>query len=140
MNKSLPTIAVLGASGLIGEIVASRLARKGFPIVPIARRLSRAQKAEFETVAVECSFISFDAVALAHIFSKNKVDIVVNCVGVLQDGPRGKTDDVHRAFVERLLTALGSQEGPLLLIHLSIPGDSRDDRTRFSQTKRAAER
>jgi nucleoside-diphosphate-sugar epimerase len=140
MSKRLPTIAVLGASGLIGEAAASRLSQDGFPVVPIARRFSQAQKAAFGTAAVECPIVALDADALAKIFTENEIDIVVNCIGVLQDGHRGSTEVVHRAFVAHLTTLLASRAEPALLIHLSIPGNSKDDRTSFSRTKREAER
>lgn len=140
MNKPLPTIAVLGASGLIGEATASWLAREGFPVVPIARRFSPAQKAAFGASAVECGIVELEEDALARIFTENGIDIVVNCVGILQDGPRGHTDAIHRAFVQRLAATLGSRSDRPLLIHLSIPGNSEDDHTSFSRTKREAER
>jgi uncharacterized protein YbjT (DUF2867 family) len=139
LNMPLPPIAVLGASGLIGEAVAARLLQDGFPVVPIARRFTPAQKAAFGEVAVECPFVA-DTDALAKIFARNKVEIVVNCVGVLQDGHRGSTAAVHRDFVSRLLALLGAKARPDLLIHISIPGDAKDDRTSFSRTKREAER
>ncbi|HZB90052.1 MAG TPA: SDR family oxidoreductase [Stellaceae bacterium] len=140
MSTPLPAIAVLGASGLIGEAVASRLLQEGFPVVPIARRFNAAQKTAFAKGVVECPLVALDAAALARVLAAHDVEIVVNCIGVLQDGHRGSTDAVHRAFVERLIAALGSRAEPVLLIHLSIPGDSEDDPTSFSRTKRAAER
>jgi uncharacterized protein YbjT (DUF2867 family) len=140
MSTPLPTIAVLGASGLIGEVVATFLLQEGFPVVPIARRYSEAQNATFGAAAVERPIVALDAAALAQIFDEHKIDIVVNCVGVLQDGPRGNTDVVHRAFIERIVTVLGSFQEPRLLIQISIPGDSVDDRTSFSRTKRDGER
>jgi uncharacterized protein YbjT (DUF2867 family) len=140
MTVSLPVIAVLGASGLIGEAVALQLLREGFPIVPLARRFSLAQKAAFGAVAVECPLVSAAPDVLSRIFAENKIAIVVNCVGVLQDGRRGSTEAVHRVFVERLLTVLGAGNEPKLLVHLSVPGSSQDDRTSFSRTKREAER
>jgi uncharacterized protein YbjT (DUF2867 family) len=136
----LPTIAILGASGLIGEAVATRLRQGGFPVVPIARRFTEAQRNAFGRAAVECSFVAFDADALKWLFAEKKIDIVVNCVGVLQDGPRGNTETVHRDFVARLLASLAAKAEPALLIHVSIPGAVGDDRTPFSRTKREAER
>jgi uncharacterized protein YbjT (DUF2867 family) len=139
MAEPLPTIAILGASGLIGEALACGLAQEGFPVVPIARRFTRAQKNNFGSAGIEMPFAAFDADALAQLLAENRIDIVVNCVGLLQDGPRGDTDAVHRAFVEQLVQAIGSREWPTVLVHLSIPGDSADDRTAFSKTKRAGE-
>ena len=136
--NALPTIAVLGASGLIGEAIATRLLQDGFPVVPVARRFTAAQRNAFGKIAVECPFVTLDADALARLFADNRVEIVVNCVGVLQDGPRGSTQTVHHDFVARLLTAIGVRDG--MLIHVSIPGNAEDDHTTFSRTKRAAER
>jgi uncharacterized protein YbjT (DUF2867 family) len=140
VDKPLPAVAVLGASGLIGAAVASFLAREGFPVVPIARRFSPAQKAALGTLAIERPIVALEADALAQLFTETGIDIVVNCIGVLQDGHRGGTDTVHRVFAERLVTALGSRQRPALLVQLSIPDSDRGDRTAFSRTKRAAER
>lgn len=140
MSKPLPTIAVLGSSGLIGEAVASRLSQDNFPVVPIARRFTPAQKNAFGKAAIECPIVALDVNALTQIFTENKIDIIVNCIGVLQDGPRGSSEAVHHAFVTRLITSLESRSEPALLIHLSIPGNSTDDQTPFSRTKREAER
>jgi uncharacterized protein YbjT (DUF2867 family) len=140
MAQPLPTIAILGASGLIGQTIALRLSTEGFPIVAVARRFSPAQQAAFGSVALECPFVSSPTDVLGPILIANSVDIVVNCVGVLQDGPHGSTQAVHRAFVERLVALLGSRNEPALLVQLSIPGTSEDDPTSFSRTKRDAER
>jgi uncharacterized protein YbjT (DUF2867 family) len=66
--------------------------------------------------------------------------VVVNCVGILQDGAGGSTEEVHGRFVERLVAALRLLDPPALLIHIGIPGRAGDDRTAFSRTKRRAER
>jgi uncharacterized protein YbjT (DUF2867 family) len=134
----LPTIAVLGASGLIGEAVVTRLVQDGFPVVPIARRFTVAQRTAFGKIATECPFVTYDTNALAQIFAEKKIEIVVNCVGILQDGPRGNTQAVHHDFVAKLLQAIGTQRG--MLIHVSIPGAAETDQTSFSRTKREAER
>lgn len=141
MAGSLPPIVVLGASGLIGQAVATDLARKGFPVIAIARRFTPAQKAAFADRAVEYPIVSLTAEALSTLFSQHRAEIIVNCIGTLQDSPqRGKARDVHIGFISRLVEALTSAREPRLLIHLSIPGDDRDDRTAFSTTKRQAER
>ena len=136
----LPVVAVLGASGLIGETIATGLAREGFSVVPIARRFTRAQWAAFGSTSVECPLVDLEAPALAQIFTENRIDIVVNCVGVLQDTTRDRAEVVHHAFVERLVGTLEVNSKARLLIHLSIPGSSESDKTLFSTTKRAGER
>jgi uncharacterized protein YbjT (DUF2867 family) len=132
-----PTVAVLGASGLIGQGVAEDLIQSGFQVVAVARRFTAAQRAAFGGAAIEAPFVGFDAERLAQLFAD--IDIVLNCVGVLQDGPRGRTGDVHAGFAARLVAALKAQQRPVLLLHLSIPGGAETDATAFSRSKREAE-
>jgi uncharacterized protein YbjT (DUF2867 family) len=139
MGAPSPTVGILGAAGLIGAAVASWLAQEGLPVVAIARRFTAAQKASFGAAAVEWPFVGLDTASLATLLADHRVDVVVNCVGVLQDGPAGTTEEVHRRFVERLAAALSLSADPRLLVHVSIPGSAADDRTRFSRSKRAAE-
>jgi uncharacterized protein YbjT (DUF2867 family) len=140
MSKTQPTIAVLGASGLIGQAVADNLIRQGFSVTPITRRFTTAQRSGFGTTAIESSFVDLDVASLATLISDANADLVVNCVGILQDGAHGQASDVHQGFVARLIDAIAAQPRPPLLIHLSIPGAPDDDKTVFSQTKRDAER
>src|SRR5262249_10743687 len=66
------------------------------------------------------------------------IDVVVNCLGVLQDGPGSDTTAVHRDFVARLLKAIGESGRAIRLVHISIPGADETDRTAFATTKREA--
>lgn len=139
MSEPLPTIVILGASGLIGEAIASELRRNDFSVVPIARRFNFAQRNSFGLAAIEAPIVALTAGALANLLSESKPDIVINCVGVLQDSGRGTTDEVHQGFVARLVDALSRQHQTTLLMHISIPGREDEDQTPFSLTKRKAE-
>lgn len=140
MDRPEPGIAVLGASGLIGGAVADHLLARSYRVVPIARRFTPAQAAAYAGIGVERPIVGLDAQALAELFAAEAIDIVVNCIGVLQDGARGGTDEVHRRFTARLLEALALLADPVLLVHVSIPGRPGDDATAFSLSKRDAER
>jgi uncharacterized protein YbjT (DUF2867 family) len=132
------SILVLGASGLIGRYVTDDLRARGFRVIGIARKFSASQKAsEFD---VELAVMSMDAASLARLLRDHAVDVVVNCIGVLQDGPRSDTGAVHRDFVARLLQAIRDTGRIIRLVHISIPGAAHEDRTAFSRTKREAER
>lgn len=130
------TVAIFGASGLIGEGVASGLHEVGIRTVPIARRFTAAQRGRFAGAAIEIDFIGLNRSELATFFLRHPVDVVINCVGVLQDGPSGRTQDVHVEWIARLLTAMPENA---LLIHLSIPGQPANDCTAFSRSKRQAD-
>lgn len=133
-----PKIILLGASGLIGRFVTDELRRRGFHVTGVARRFSASQKTSSFDVAMP--ILSLDAAALSALLEERGADLVVNCLGVLQDGPGSNTRAVHRDFVERLLRAIRDSRRRVLLVHISIPGAAVDDGTAFSQTKREAER
>lgn len=134
----LPVIAVLGASGLIGEAVARSLIAEGFSVVAVARRFTAAQRAAFGSAAVEAAFVDMGAGGLGALLAARDVEIAVNCVGILQDGPRGRTADVHEGFAARLTSALQQGGERRLLVQLTIPRGGTDS-TAFSRTKRGAE-
>jgi uncharacterized protein YbjT (DUF2867 family) len=131
-------ILVLGASGLIGRFVTDDLRARGFRVAGVARKRSAAQKAS--ELDLELPVMSMDAAALARLLRDHAVDLVVNCIGVLQDGPGSDTNAVHRDFVARLLQAIRESGRAIRFVHISIPGTANEDRTAFSQTKREAER
>lgn len=132
------TILVLGASGLIGRFVTDDLRIRGFRVVGLARTLSSAQR--MNALDIELPILSLDASVLTRLLSEHAADVVVNCLGVLQDGPGSNTNAVHRDFVARLLQAIASSGRAIRLVHISIPGTAEADRTAFATTKREAER
>jgi uncharacterized protein YbjT (DUF2867 family) len=131
-------ILVLGASGLIGRFITDDLRARNFQVVGIARRYALSQNADARDL--ELPVMSMDAAALARLIGEHEIDLVVNCLGVLQDGPGSDTSSVHRDFVERLLRAIRACGRAIRLVQISIPGAPDEDRTGFSQTKREAER
>ncbi|MGZ5872232.1 MAG: SDR family oxidoreductase [Bradyrhizobium sp.] len=131
-------VLVLGASGLIGRQVTDDLRARGFEVIGIARRYSSSQKAS--ALDLEMPLLAMDSAALARLLDGHGVDVVVNCLGVLQDGPGSDVGAVHRDFVARLLRAMRDCRRAMRLVHLSIPGAETCDRTAFSTTKREAER
>jgi uncharacterized protein YbjT (DUF2867 family) len=131
-----PTIAIFGASGLIGEGLAAALHDRGLRIVAVARRLTAAQRGRFGGGGCEIDFMALDRERLAAFLKQHGVDVVINCVGVLQDGPKGRTQDVHVGWIDRLIGAMGGQG---LLIQLSMPGEAAADRTAFSRSKHEAD-
>src|SRR5206468_9759141 len=138
MNADIRKILVLGASGLIGGFVTSDLRARGFRVVGVARKLPASQNGG--ALDLELPVMSMQAAQLARLLRDHHIDVVVNCLGVLQDGPGSDTAAVHRDFVVRLLQAIRDSGRAVRLIHISIPGAANEDRTAFSQTKREAER
>jgi uncharacterized protein YbjT (DUF2867 family) len=131
-------ILVLGASGLIGRYITDDLRARGFEATGVARKLSASQKSS--PFDLELPIMSMDASSLAALLRDRAIDVVVNCLGVLQDGPGSDTGAVHRDFVARLLQAIRESDRAIRLVHISIPGQAETDRTAFATTKREAER
>ncbi|GLH76978.1 nucleoside-diphosphate sugar epimerase [Bradyrhizobium sp. SSBR45G] len=131
-------ILVLGASGLIGRFVTDDLRRRGFAAIGVARAFSASQL--ISPVDIELPIMALDATGLAGLMRVHEIDVVVNCLGVLQDGPGSNTDAVHREFVARLLAAIAACGRSVRFIHISIPGTADEDHTAFATTKREAER
>jgi uncharacterized protein YbjT (DUF2867 family) len=131
-------VLVLGASGLIGRFVADDLRARGFNVTALARRFAPGQASTSSDR--ELPILSASVPQIVEWLQAWRIDLVVNCLGVLQDGPGGRTQAVHCDFVERLLHALRDSGRALRLVHVSIPGDDEDDQTAFSRTKREAER
>ena len=127
------TIGILGASGLIGHALTIELQRRGHRVVPLARRFTPAQRAAHLTPGRELALAELADSELADAL--RDFDIVVNCLGVLQDAPGNSTEDIHIRFVTRLLRAMRSDG---LLIQISVP-QAGADTTAFSSSKRIAE-
>jgi uncharacterized protein YbjT (DUF2867 family) len=135
---SAKTVLVLGASGLIGRFVTDDLRERGFRAIGVARRFPASQRTS--PLDLEMPVLSLASTALVRLIRDHAVDIAVNCLGVLQDGPGSDTRVVHRDFVARLLQAIWDSGRNVRFIHISIPGAAGEDRTAFSVTKREAER
>src|SRR5258708_158180 len=118
-------ILVLGASGLIGRFVTDDLRARDFRVVGIARRFSPSQKSS--SLDLEMPVLSMDAAALARLLGEHAIDLVVNCLGVLQDGPGSDTSEVHRDFVERLSPAIRASGPPTRLAQLPLPAPPPQD-------------
>ena len=128
-----PPIVVLGANGLIGNALAVDLQGRGFAIGGQARHFTAAQMMALDAT-IEAPLLTLDSKALALLVEN--AEIVVNCVGILQGA---ESEAVHHAFAARLAEVCAATPQKLL-VHISIPGEERDDRTLYSRSKRDGER
>ena len=131
-------ILVLGASGLIGRNLTDDLRIRGFETIGVARNFSASQRSN--ALDLEMPVMAMASAVLARLLRDRAIDVVVNCLGVLQDGPGSDTSAVHRDFVARLVQAIADSGRVIRLIHVSIPGAAHEDKTAFATTKREAER
>jgi uncharacterized protein YbjT (DUF2867 family) len=129
-------ILVLGAYGLIGGTVADRLAGAGHAVTGLGRRASAA------AARPHMAWVTCDIAACARPEDWAPViagmDVVVNCAGALQDGPR---DDV-RAVQETAMVALWqacAAAGTRRMVQVSAAGAAADAPTAFMRTKAVAD-
>jgi uncharacterized protein YbjT (DUF2867 family) len=145
-----PIVAVLGASGLIGEAICLFLLSQGHTVIPVARKFTPVQTAAWEGRAVRMPLVDAEKPALQTAIAALRADVIVNCIGALQDAPGSPAARANREFVATLVELLQQQSGDgreagqvsgasPILIHVSIPGEGQDDLTDFSREKRAAE-
>jgi uncharacterized protein YbjT (DUF2867 family) len=131
----MPHIAILGANGLIGNALTLDLRGRGFSVRAYARRFSPGQRAALGHDAVQAQLVSLPEKDLARLL--RDADIVINTVGILQGS---EASAVHHGFVERLAACCAAAAPRKLLVHFSVAGEEKDDRTTYSQTKRQGER
>jgi len=126
-------IAILGASGLIGNALARDMQRRGLAVKALARRFTPAQRAALGVGAVETPLVTLPQDELARLLAD--CDIVVNTVGILQGA---ESEAVHHGFAAMLAALCAASQK--LLVHVSIPGEAQDDKTLYSRSKRDGER
>ena len=136
-----PHVLILGGSGLIGWEMARLLSTglagaRAMRVTAVGRRF--AARPGDATIA-SLDVVGLDARGLRDALARLDATCIVNCIGILQDGPDGSTEDVHRGFVGRLVDTLSGMDAPPTLLHISIPGDEAGDATAYARTKRRAE-
>jgi uncharacterized protein YbjT (DUF2867 family) len=125
-------VAIIGGTGLIGSAVVAHLSSRGHSIVSMSRS---APGASANGVAVDISKATSPSYWLPYL---DGVEAIVNCAGVLQDGPNDSTAMVHHQGVANLFAAC-EQLKIRRLIHFSAIGVDRKAPSAFSKTKLAGD-
>lgn len=130
-------VLVIGAYGLIGAACLARLHRDGHEVVGAGRALAAARRRAPYARWVEADFRSL-TLAGDWLPLIDGIDVVVNCVGVLQDGAR---DDVQRVHVAATTALFAACEHSTVrrVIHMSALGAAHEGPTPFARSKAEAE-
>ena len=123
-------ILVCGANGFLGHFVVAALEAAGHTVLRGVRAPDKGAK------VVPMDFIRDTAVS-AWLPRLEGVQVVVNAVGVLRDGPRTPMQAIHRETPMALFNAC-AQQGVRRVIHLSALGIAGNP-SLYATTKRAAE-
>ncbi len=126
-------IAVTGGTGLIGSAVQAHLSSRGHLVVPMSRSAVSSIR---HGISVDISKATSPAYWLPHLAG---IEAVVNCAGVLQDGPADSTSMVHHQGVANLFAAC-EQLKIRRVIHFSAIGVDRETPSAFSRTKLAGDK
>jgi uncharacterized protein YbjT (DUF2867 family) len=126
-------VLLTGATGLIGSAVLARLRREGHEVAAVARGTGAAERLPeaSKVVALDMREATRPEDWLPHLAG---IDAVVNCAGVLQDGPRDSTSGVHVAGATALFGAC-ERAGARRIVHVSALGVDRGAGTAFAKSK-----
>jgi len=128
-------VLVVGATGFIGAEVTAALAADGNEIVAVTRRGRFPPLVGAKRLILDLARATDATDWLPHLAG---VDAVVNCAGVLQDGPGDSTAAVHVRGVLALIEAC-ERAGVRRVVHVSAIGVDRETPTAFSRTKLAGD-
>lgn len=128
-------ILVVGGYGLIGSYVVSRLVADGHEVVGAGRRVQGARRRwpRLKWVRIDLA----TATSADWRLLLDNIDVVVNCAGALQDGPRDRLEWVHVDGLKAL--AEGARlSGVSRFVHVSAAGAANNIGA-FGRTKIAGE-
>ncbi|MBL4616200.1 MAG: SDR family oxidoreductase [Robiginitomaculum sp.] len=128
-------VLITGGYGFIGNVVCARLLRDGHEVVGAGRKVKWARKRYPNISWVHCDF-NTDHDQKHWLPKLEKIDAVINCVGVLQDGGSDSTQNAHVTGLQALLTAC-EQAGVTKFIHFSAIGADPAANTAYARTKAA---
>jgi uncharacterized protein YbjT (DUF2867 family) len=130
-------VLVLGAYGMIGAAVLSRLHRDGHSVVGAGRSIATAKRqfAFAEWIAADFHQLLSGEAWLPLL---SGVDAVVNCVGALQSGSRDRLNHIHEQAPAALFAAC-ERVGVRRVVHISAIGAEADSPTEFGRGKAATE-
>jgi NAD(P)-dependent dehydrogenase (short-subunit alcohol dehydrogenase family) len=98
-------LLVTGASGLIGSAITARLISAGHNVFGLARKVKEAARRRPDAQWRKCDIARMTQSGL-WVPDLDGVDAVVNCAGVLHDGPEDSTRGVHADGIAALFAAL----------------------------------
>jgi uncharacterized protein YbjT (DUF2867 family)/uncharacterized membrane protein YphA (DoxX/SURF4 family) len=126
-------VLVTGGYGFIGAAICARLYAQGHEVIGAGRRVDWARHRYSGWSWVFCDF-NQDIFADLWLDRLKHIDVVINCVGVLQDGGRDNTQNAHVKGLKALLEAC-EKSGVQKFIHFSAVGADPAAGTAYARSK-----
>ncbi|WP_209598916.1 complex I NDUFA9 subunit family protein [Ruegeria sp. HKCCSP351] len=132
-------VTIYGGSGFVGRYIARRMASEGWRVRVAVRRPNEAMfvkpyGAVGQVEPVLCNIRDDASVALA----MQSADVVVNCVGVLNELGKNAFDAVQAEGAERI-ARLAAEQGIERMVHISAIGADVGSASEYSQSKAQGE-
>ena len=138
-NFYVKKILILGGNGFIGRNLAIKISKlhSNYSIVVTSRKsnwhsdLKVLPNIELKTVS------DYNTTTLHQLFQD--VDVLINCIGILNETKNASFVDMHAGFMRKLVTVINKREVGRL-IHISALGaDANKGTSRYLRSKGAAE-
>ncbi len=130
-------ILITGANGFLGAYVTSALLKRKHKICCCVRNVSQTQR-RFPSCRVIYSDFNQDTSVDVWLKRLTTIDVVINCVGILQGNKHQDIDAIHTQTPIALFKAC-QQVGVKRVIHISALGADKAGETEYSKTKALAD-
>ena len=132
-------VTIYGGSGFVGRYLARRMAKEGWRVRIAVRRPNEALFVKPYGVVgqvepIFCNIRDDQSVADA----LRGAEVVVNCVGILQEKAKNTFNSVQNEGAERI-ARLAASEGVVRMVHVSALGADVDSPSLYAKSKAAGE-
>ena len=130
-----PKATIFGGTGFLGRYIVNRLAKLGYIIDVVTRYPNEAIFLKTSGNVGQINLIkgSFSNLNKVEPFLIDS-DIVINCVGILNEGRKNKFIQIHTNAPEKI-AILAKKIGVKKLIHISSIGANINSKSKYAKTK-----
>ena len=130
-----PIVTIFGGTGFLGRYIVSRLAKLGYIINVVTRFPNEANFLKTSGNVGQINLVKGSFRDLSGVSSLlNGTEIVINCVGILNEGRNQKFKQIHTDAPEKI-AILAKNSGVKKFIHISSIGADEKSDSKYSKSK-----